>query len=156
MCLGSATAWDHQRKIAIRRKPAKYHFTNLLAAVSWAPSHPDSVSEFRSLTPQCQGAWLEWAVAQELWRRAAVAGEDFPERMYYWQGGGHELDFVLAQVSQSTHGILRKLLHDLNLEKCSRYLPGYPCAFSKSISHNILRIMLALDCETWVRGESFP
>ena len=30
----------------------------------------------------------------------------------------------LTQVSQSTHGILRKLLHDLNLEKCSRYLPG--------------------------------
>jgi len=55
----------------------------------------------------------------------------------------------LAQVSQSTHGIMRKLLHDLNLEKCSRYLPGYPCAFSKSISHNILRILLVLDCETW-------
>lgn len=97
MCLGSATAWDHQKKTAIRRKPAKYHFTNLLAAASWAPSHPDSVSEFRSLTPQSQGAWLEWAVAQELWRRAAVAGEDFPERMYYWQGGGHELDFVLKE-----------------------------------------------------------
>ena len=51
---------------------------------------------------------------------------------------------ALAQVSQPTHGILPKLLHNLNLEKCSRYLPGYPCAFSKSISHNILRILLYL------------
>ncbi len=86
------------------------------------------------------------------------------------------MDETPAQASQSTHGILRKLLHDLDLEKCSRYLPGYPCAFSKSISHNILRILLypsaplgtsprhfgsaqyiaplgtaSLDCETWAR-----
>ncbi len=65
----------------------------------------------------------------------------------------------LTQVSQSTHGILRKLLHDFDLEKCSRYLPGYPCAFSKAISHNILRILLVLDCETWAKtpfGAAYP
>jgi len=75
---------------------------------------------------------------------------------------------LLTQVSQSTHGPARR---------DSRYLPGYPCAFSKSISYNILRIMLypsaplgtsprhfgfaqygaplgtaSLDCETWVNG----
>ncbi len=50
---------------------------------------------------------------------------------------------------------MRKLLHDLNLEKCSRYLPGYPCAFSKSISHNILRILLVLGSETWARAKAF-
>lgn len=41
-----------------------------------------------------QGVWYEWAVAQELFRRRALAGEDEPERIPFWQGGDHEIDFV--------------------------------------------------------------
>ena len=44
----------------------------------------------------------------------------------------HRCETILTQVSQSTHD---------PAGRDSRYLPGYPCAFSKSISHNILRIM---------------
>ena len=33
-------------------------------------------------------------VAQELWRVAALHGEEFPERMAYWQCKDHEIDFV--------------------------------------------------------------
>ena len=40
--------------------------------------------------------FLEWAVAQELWRRRARRGDDLPERIPFWQGGGHELDFVVS------------------------------------------------------------
>ena len=39
---------------------------------------------------------MEWLVAQELFRRAALRGEEFPEVMSFWQSGAHELDFVLA------------------------------------------------------------
>lgn len=40
--------------------------------------------------------FAEWLVAQELWRRAAVRGEETPEQMAFWQASGHELDFVTS------------------------------------------------------------
>lgn len=46
--------------------------------------------------PERQAAWHEWAVALELFRRAAVRGQADPERIPHWQGGGHEFDFVVA------------------------------------------------------------
>ena len=39
---------------------------------------------------------IEWLVAQELFRRAALRADEFPELMSFWQGGEHELDFVLG------------------------------------------------------------
>ena len=35
-------------------------------------------------------------MAQESWRRAAIRGDEIPETMNYWQGGNHELDFVVG------------------------------------------------------------
>jgi len=94
MVVGISDAWDAERKHEIPRKPAKFPFVNLLAAVAWAPDAPGSVSEFRTLPGPRQGVWLEWLVAQELFRRAAVAGRPEPERLPYWQGGDHEVDFA--------------------------------------------------------------
>jgi predicted AAA+ superfamily ATPase len=94
MVVGISGAWDADRKREVPRKPAKFPFVNLLAAVAWAPDSPCSVSEFRSLPESRQGVWLEWLVAQELHRRSAVEGADEPERLPYWQGGDHEVDFV--------------------------------------------------------------
>ena len=94
MVVGISGAWDPQRKREIPRKPAKFPFVNLLAAVAWAPDSPCSVSEFHALSEPRQGVWLEWLVAQELHRRAAVEGKDEPERLPYWQGGEHEVDFA--------------------------------------------------------------
>jgi len=97
MCVGIAHAWDASRRVALTRKPAKFPFLNLLAAVAWHPSQPRSAADIESLLagPE-QGAWWEWLAAQELWRRAALRGEEFPEHLHFWQGGEHEIDFVVA------------------------------------------------------------
>lgn len=94
MCLGISPACDTARRVVVARKPAKYPFINLLAALAWDTARLRSVAEFEALPPEQQGRWFEWLVAQELWRRAAVRGEDSPEILPFWQGGGHELDFV--------------------------------------------------------------
>ncbi len=94
MCVGISPAWDADRKIAVARRPAKFPLLNLLAAVAWAPSSPRSVEAFRSMPAPDQGRWFEWLVAQELWRRAAIRGEDMPERIPYWKTHQRELDFV--------------------------------------------------------------
>lgn len=96
MCVASAQAWDEAHQVRLARRPAKFPFINLLAATAWHPSHPRSVSDFRSLPADEQGRWMEWLVAQELRRRAAVRGDDSPEVMAYWQSKEHEADFVLS------------------------------------------------------------
>jgi uncharacterized protein len=95
MCVGVSPAWDEGRKITVARRPAKFPLLNLLAAVAWAPPSPRSVGEFEALPAASQGRWWEWLVAQEIWRRAAIRGDDMPERIPYWKSRAHELDFVL-------------------------------------------------------------
>jgi len=96
MCISTSFSWDKERAVSIRRKPAKYHFINLIAALCWHPDHPVTLAQFNSLPPATQGLWHEWAVAQEIWRRAALRGDDFPELMNYWQSDNHEIDFVAS------------------------------------------------------------
>jgi predicted AAA+ superfamily ATPase len=43
---------------------------------------------------QRQGELLEWAVAQELFRRAAIRGDELPELLPHWSSKEHEVDFV--------------------------------------------------------------
>ena len=88
-------AWDNSRRMRITRKPCKYHFTNLLVAVAWDTMKMRTIDDFQNLSPEKQGYWLEWLVAQEVWRRAAIRGEEFPETMNFWQSKQHEIDFVL-------------------------------------------------------------
>ncbi|MBI5525234.1 MAG: ATP-binding protein [Deltaproteobacteria bacterium] len=97
MCVATSLAWDASRSVPVHRKPAKYHVTNLLFATSWDPERPRTAGDFLSFDPGKQGVWLEWLVAQELWRRAAVHGNETPEVMAHWEGGGHEIDFVLGR-----------------------------------------------------------
>ena len=78
------------------RRPAKYPFINLLAACAWSQDKPRSAFDFARLGTEIQGRWLERLVAQELWRRRCIQGEQIPELLPYWQGGEHELDFVLG------------------------------------------------------------
>ncbi|MEW6751947.1 MAG: AAA family ATPase [Candidatus Latescibacterota bacterium] len=95
LCVATAFPWDESRRRANRRRPAKLHFVNLLVAVAWHPARIRSVQEYRALPEQDQARLLEWLVAQEIWRCAAVRGEETPEVMHFWQGREHELDFVL-------------------------------------------------------------
>jgi len=97
MCVGIAQNWDASKNIRLARKPAKYHLINLLAALSWDRNKIRTVADFEALPPKEQGKWFEWLVAQELCRRAAIRGEEFPEQMIFWQSKEHELDFVLGK-----------------------------------------------------------
>ncbi|GMV38437.1 MAG: hypothetical protein AMXMBFR64_01530 [Myxococcales bacterium] len=93
-CVGIAQAWDASRRVRLTRRPAKFPFINLLAAAAWHPARPRSADAFALLEPEEQGRWCEWLVAQELWRRAAVRGDDSPEQLLFWGSKQHELDFV--------------------------------------------------------------
>ncbi|MGD9201546.1 MAG: AAA family ATPase [Chitinispirillia bacterium] len=95
MCISTTMSWDKERNIPVRRKPAKYHFINLLVALCWHHDHMVCVSDFEALDPSVQGIWFEWTVAQELWRRAAKKGNEFPELMMFWQSKNHEIDYVV-------------------------------------------------------------
>ncbi len=78
---------------------------------------------------------------------------------------GHSKDYGPAQVSQSTHGILRKLLHDLNCETWAKQATKKADLRSRENGEVIslrlpspgfatesrcLHTALVLDCETWV------
>jgi predicted AAA+ superfamily ATPase len=97
LCLSYGHAWDPQKRVRIMRKPAKFHFINLLAAVAWHPSRIRSPEDFLRMAPEEQGRWMEWVAAQEIWRRSAIAGHEMPEMQAFWQGNGNEVDFVLGE-----------------------------------------------------------
>lgn len=96
MCVASSYVWDPGRRIKVRRKPCKYHFCNTLAALVWHPSILRTVADYRALPPGTRAAWHEWAVAQELWRRAAIRGDELPDEQMHWRNKEDEIDFVLA------------------------------------------------------------
>lgn len=96
LCVGTQAAWDESKRLELPRRPAKFPFVNLLVAAAWAPDSPRSAEELLASPPERQAQWHEWIVAQELFRRAAIAGEIEPERIPYWQSRDHELDFVVG------------------------------------------------------------
>lgn len=96
MSAASCFAWDDAHRRPNRRRPCKFHITNLLVAAVWHPGRLRRPADIRSLPPEEQGGLMEWLVAQELFRRAALRGDEFPEVMSYWNTGEHELDFVLG------------------------------------------------------------
>lgn len=96
MCVATAFAWDADRKRSNRRRPCKFHMTNLLVSTAWHPSHLRTPDDYLNLPEATQGAMLEWAVAQENWRRSVLRGDEMPDVMHYWQGGQHELGFALG------------------------------------------------------------
>ncbi|MFH1829517.1 MAG: AAA family ATPase [Pseudomonadota bacterium] len=86
--------WDSQRDIFLLRKPCKFHFINLAAALSFHPSMPRHIHEYEALDSHVQSYLLEWLVAQELWRRAVLAQVENPEVIGFWASKEHEIDFV--------------------------------------------------------------
>jgi uncharacterized protein len=94
LCVASAHPWDQSRSRVSRRRPCKFHFTNTLVAVAWHPARIRSLDDYRALPSEEVAKFIEWLVAQELWRRAAVRGDESPEQMAFWQAPGHEIDFI--------------------------------------------------------------
>jgi len=96
LCVAAAHPWDQSKNRMNRRRPCKYHYTNTLVAVAWHPARIRSLHDYQALPSGERAKFTEWLVAQELWRRAAVRGEESPEQMAFWQAAGHELDFVTS------------------------------------------------------------
>jgi uncharacterized protein len=96
MCVGVAHPWDPSTRRRVLRRPAKFPFINLLAAVAWDPTRPRALADFEAWPPDKQGVWLEWLVAQELWRRAAIRGDEVPEGLTFWASKEREIDFVVS------------------------------------------------------------
>jgi predicted AAA+ superfamily ATPase len=94
-CVTPAFPWDDNKKILLLRKECKYHFTNLLVAVSYHKNRIRSIDDFLSLSPTEQGIWYEWLVAQELLRRAAIENAEILSPLSFWQSQDHEIDFVV-------------------------------------------------------------
>ena len=76
------------------RKPCKFQFINLAAVMSFHPAAPRYVHEFEALDPETQAKFMEWLVAQEIWRRSVLAGVYNPESLGFWASKEHEIDFV--------------------------------------------------------------
>ena len=93
-CVVPAYPWDPERGIIILRKPCKYHYTNLLAAIAYGKANIRSPEEFLALPEQAQDTWYEWLVAQELLRRNAIKGDSMLEPLMFWQSKTNEVDFV--------------------------------------------------------------
>lgn len=93
-CVIPAYPWDKDRHQLILRKPCKYHFMNLLAAICYHPSRIRSIAEFLTLSTDEQGMFYEWLVAQEIMRRKAIQGETILEPLAFYQDKNHEIDFV--------------------------------------------------------------
>jgi predicted AAA+ superfamily ATPase len=81
----------------VPRKAQKYAWTYLLVPACFASYQPRTVSDFKNMPPEEQAKWLEWAVAAELFRRAAIAGKDSPEFLCFWQSKTHELDYQVSE-----------------------------------------------------------
>lgn len=50
--------------------------------------------EYEALSESDQGLFLEWLVAQEIWRRSVLQGVENPEAFGFWSSEGHEIGFV--------------------------------------------------------------
>ncbi len=89
-------AWpiDTNKRTVLMRKPCKFHFINLAVAIVFHPSSLRYVHEFENLSPDIQGVFMEWLVAQEIWRRSVLGGQSNPEAIGFWASKEHEIDFV--------------------------------------------------------------
>lgn len=94
-CVVPAYPFDFAKNILILRKQCKYHFTNLLAAISFYQTRIRHPEDFLLLSESEQAMWYEWAVAQELQRRAALEGASILAPLAFWQDKNNEIDFVV-------------------------------------------------------------
>jgi uncharacterized protein len=93
LCVLPAWKWD-ERDVLNLRVPCKFHFINLLAAVSLFHEPLRHVHDLEVLDPAVQGLFLEWLVAQEVFRRTALTQPGEAESLGYWQSKTNEIDFV--------------------------------------------------------------
>ncbi len=90
--------WDDSRQILVSHKPCKFNFINLGVAIAFHKSSIRSLSEFENQPTETKGMWLEWLVAQEIWRRTTLSrSEEEAEQVGFWKSKEHEIDFVTPE-----------------------------------------------------------
>lgn len=94
LILGTGEPWDPSRKIRVSRKASKYPFVNLLAANTWWQNRYTTPASLENASGEARGMWWEWAVAAELFRRAAKGGHPTPLQSLFWRSDAREVDFV--------------------------------------------------------------
>ncbi len=90
--------YDPQKQISLFRKPCKYHFINMLAALCWHPQKPRTILELKKMNKDL-GPVFEWVVAQEISRRICISSSDLPTQLNFWQSQEHEVDFLIPEQS---------------------------------------------------------
>ena len=89
--------WDSSRKTLMAGKPCKFHFINLAMALAFHRGSIRQLHEFEALPTDTKGIWLEWLIAQEVWRRTVLnKSEEDAERLGFWKSEHHEIDFVTS------------------------------------------------------------
>jgi len=91
--------FDLGRGKQIARKESKFPFINLLGAVTFSPQRLRSVGDWHRLPESRQGVWIEWLVAQELWRRAMVRGDRFDQTIPFISSSDREIDFFVNDIA---------------------------------------------------------
>lgn len=94
MCVIPSWQFDNSRQIPILRKPCKFPMINMSAAMAFHPNAPRGVWDFDRLNSKDLGTFMEWMVAQELWRRRILKGAEPSEELMFWKSEDHELDFI--------------------------------------------------------------
>ncbi len=92
--LHQSQPYDLQKQRWIPRKESKFPFINLLGAIAFQSDRVFSVDSFKAMPPSRQGVFLEWLVAQELWRREMRQGRELEGALPYLCHGKHEIDFL--------------------------------------------------------------
>jgi predicted AAA+ superfamily ATPase len=93
LVLGVSEPWDAARRVRVSRKASKYPFVNLLAANTWSKNRHTTPASLEGAAGEEKGVWWEWAVASELFRRAAKDGHASPAQSLFWRSEQHEIDF---------------------------------------------------------------
>ena len=94
LILGTKEPWDPARKTRVPRKASKYPFVNLLVANTWWKNRYTTPASLATASGEERGTWWEWAVAAELFRRAAKQGDSMPMHSLFWRSDQHEVDFI--------------------------------------------------------------
>jgi predicted AAA+ superfamily ATPase len=92
--LGATEPWDPTRRVRVSRKASKYPFVNLLAANTRSTNRHTTPASLERAAGEERGVWWEWAVAAELFRRAAKEGHPSPLQSLFWRSKKHEIDVV--------------------------------------------------------------
>jgi predicted AAA+ superfamily ATPase len=142
-CITPSFPWDESRKILLLRKQCKYHFTNLLTAISYHPGRIRSIDDFLALPLNEQGIWYEWLIAQELLRRASLENISILAPFAFWQSKENEIDFFVSP----------KCWIEVKRGRCSALDFAW---FSRAFPKQVLTVINAASFEAeYVQGISF-